>query len=607
MAVWRRFPAAPDSPFRLPSDKLEVWRRARIFAASRAGWDRFSVIKAERSIRNEAVMRFLFARVVCLTIGLLVVANDACAVEYFVAPTGGSDSNNGSIGSPFSTFGKAIGLAKAGDTIFARGGTYNLSSTVSIGSSRNGAVGNPINLFAYPGETPILDFRGQPYNNSNGGMKGISLNGSYWHLKGLTVQYAADNGMAIGGSNNIVEQVVTRQNQDSGIQISGSGRPSNNLILNCDSYANFDFGAGGENADGFAAKFRDLGPGNVFSGVRSWENADDGFDFWQAENGVTVTNSWSFHNGLAAAFNDPAGYQGDSNGLKLGHDSGTHQLDHLLVWGNFAHGIDINGNALDLEGSSNPAIIPHGVKILNVTAAMNGNRNFNFDENPTLAEPPTQHILRNNVSYSGTVRIDAGNTASHNSFTGPVGVAGLGATAADFVSTIDPVTTMGNYHPAGTGGDRSGVTIPVHATGPAVAARLADGSLPIIDFMRLASTSHLIDLGVDVGLPFNGSAPDLGWLETAAVVPVLYGDYNGDEMVDAADYTVWRDAMDGNATLPNDTTPGSVGPEDFDVWKAHFGESLSGSGAQSASAIPEPASLVLLVTALVCGLIARKR
>jgi hypothetical protein len=141
------------------------------------------------------------------------------AVEYYVAP-GGNDSNSGEIGSPFATFSKAIGLATAGDTIFARGGTYNLSSTVSISSSKSGTALNPISLLAYPGEQPILDFRGQTYSNNNTGLKGISLNGSYWHIQGLTIQYAADNGIAIGGSYNIVEQVIARQNQDSGFQIS---------------------------------------------------------------------------------------------------------------------------------------------------------------------------------------------------------------------------------------------------------------------------------------------------------------------------------------------------------------------------------------------------
>ena len=37
--------------------------------------------------------------------------------------------------------------------------------------------------------------------------------------------------------------------------------------------------------------------------------------------------------------------------------------------------------------------------------------------------------------------------------------------------------------------------------------RQADGSLPNNGFARLVAGSDLIDKGVDVGLPFNGSAP----------------------------------------------------------------------------------------------------
>jgi hypothetical protein len=44
--------------------------------------------------------------------------------------------------------------------------------------------------------------------------------------------------------------------------------------------------------------------------------------------------------------------------------------------------------------------------------------------------------------------------------------------------------------------------------------RNADGSLPDLTFMHLASGSDLIDAGTDVGIPFNGLAPDLGAYET---------------------------------------------------------------------------------------------
>ena len=44
-------------------------------------------------------------------------------------------------------------------------------------------------------------------------------------------------------------------------------------------------------------------------------------------------------------------------------------------------------------------------------------------------------------------------------------------------------------------------------------SRNEDGSLPNIDFMKLVSGSDLIDKGINVGLPYNGAAPDLGAFE----------------------------------------------------------------------------------------------
>lgn len=45
------------------------------------------------------------------------------------------------------------------------------------------------------------------------------------------------------------------------------------------------------------------------------------------------------------------------------------------------------------------------------------------------------------------------------------------------------------------------------------APRRADGSLPVLDFLRLAEDSDLVNAGTDVGIPFSGSAPDIGAFE----------------------------------------------------------------------------------------------
>ena len=248
-----------------------------------------------------------------------------------------------------------------------------------------------------------------------------------------------------------------------------------------------------------------------------------------------------------------------------------------------------------------PAVIPHGVQAFNITSAFNGGNNFQYDENPTTTTPPSAHILRNNISYSGTVTINAGNTTDHNTFAGPGGTpAGLGASASDFVSTTDPVATGGSYHPAGTVGDRSGTTTPIHATGLAVGARQADGSLPNIDFLRLAAGSHLIDAGVNVGLPYNGLAPDLGWLETIPPAPALPGDYNGDHVVDAADYTVWRDNLNTSVDVAErrDARHRST-PATTTSGRCTIGEQ-SGGGSLAQSAVPEPGSAAMLLRPLPC-------
>lgn len=48
------------------------------------------------------------------------------------------------------------------------------------------------------------------------------------------------------------------------------------------------------------------------------------------------------------------------------------------------------------------------------------------------------------------------------------------------------------------------------------ATRQFDGSLPTLPYSHLAASSTLIDKGVNVGLPYNGSAPDLGAFETGS-------------------------------------------------------------------------------------------
>src|SRR5689334_255747 len=150
----------------------------------------------------------------------------AWPAQIYVA-VAGSDSGAGTFASPYRTIPKAVTAAAAGDTIYVRGGTYTLTTTISISKSGNSA--NRYHLFAYPGERPLLDYSAMPVASSN---RGINLSGSWWHVRGLDIKGAGDNGMMLSGSNDIIEFCSFSENHDTGLQIGGGG--SNNQVINCD-------------------------------------------------------------------------------------------------------------------------------------------------------------------------------------------------------------------------------------------------------------------------------------------------------------------------------------------------------------------------------------
>jgi hypothetical protein len=159
-------------------------------------------------------------------------------------------------------------------------------------------------------------------------------------------------------------------------------------------------------------------------------------------------------------------FAGDGNGFKLGKSESTtshHVLVNTVAYGN------LGGNGF--ENNDNIS----GVTFYNCVSYNNPKAGFE-------AINVSSHVLKNNISYKNgkSDNILAGSDVSNNSWNG------LTVTDADFLSLHDNVIT-----------------------GP----RNADGSLPASDFLRLNPSSGLIDKGVDVGLPYEGAAPDLGAFE----------------------------------------------------------------------------------------------
>jgi endoglucanase len=99
---------------------------------------------------------------------------------------------------------------------------------------------------------------------------------------------------------------------------------------------------------------------------------------------------------------------------------------------------------------------------------------------------------------------------------------------------------------------------------------------------------------------------DIKVLQPYFVHPVA-GDFDGNGIVDAADYTVWQNTFGqtGAGLAADGNHNGIVDAADFTRWRDHA--SAPGAGASSGGTVPEPSSLVLLATAGVAIVLCRGR
>jgi hypothetical protein len=458
----------------------------------------FSVIK-----KRLRLLHLFLGAIFCLSI------SSVNAAIYYVS-TGGSDNAAGTLAQPFATLKKGNDAAVAGDTVFIRGGTYSITTPANSGAgiaiTKSGTSNTKrIYFWAYPGETPLFDFSNLQI--ANGAYTfGIVISGSWLHLKGIEeccvpMNTKANNGIANNGSNNILELLNAHNNQGSGIQV-GSG--SGNLALNCDSHDNYDPGStngsgAGEDADGFGVHGGSGTVGTTIKGCRAWWNSDDGYDFLSDESPVLIENCYAFGAGY---FNYGAGKAGNGNGFKIGSSKTgiRHTVINCVAWGNKANGFYANHSS-------------GGNTWYNNTSFQNGTQ-YNMLAS-TWSEPngggtrtdgvhltgDKAHIMRNNIGFPNDNQYIDGYGVDTKNNTWDLNIVPANK---DFLSVTDASMTT-------TGKSLAGIV------GSILGPRQADGSPPNVNFLKLAAGSQMIDKGTDVGLPFTGSAPDLGAYEYGAV------------------------------------------------------------------------------------------
>lgn len=372
--------------------------------------------------------------------------------------TDGSDSAPGTVAAPLRTIQRAVDLAEPGTVIRIRGGTY--APGVNIRIEKSGTSSQPITMRAYDGEQVVIDGENMPNTPAPVGESypriergAIHVSGDWWRFEDLEITNGPYGIFAIESSHNVYEDLVTRDNYETGLHLVLDS--SDNQVVNLDSHGNRDPRKNGESADGLAIK-QGSGSGNVVIGARMWNNADDGFDSWDFLTPIRVEDSVAWGNGVDRwGFPD---WEGDGNGFKLGRGAANHTVSNSIAFDNAAGGFIDNGNTGSLRLEDN-------------TAWANGGSGFVFDRSASA--------LHRNLSVANGAGVDLGSSGGD----------GNSWDLKDRWSDADLVGTSASV-----------------ITGP----RAADGSIPATDFLRPRDHANL---GADFGDGTGGGAPVSGRYE----------------------------------------------------------------------------------------------
>jgi len=413
-----------------------------------------------------------------LLILLLLSASFANAAKWYCAPTGNDVTGNGSIGNPYFSLTTAWTAASAGDTIYMRGGTYSYNVAQNIRSKANMKVWN------YPGEVPIFH-RGNYIEDPESYFDWIGIFGDYCNglsIKGIEVSYYPQFTHSTWGTPSSFgiwfTDIDTVKMENMNVHHNGGGVMFSNCsdvtVLNCDFHHNQD--SLGEDpyggADGLVLRNEDDTTSvSTIRGCRSWWNTDDGFDLWYNDGVVYIDSCWSFYNGYKPETFTTAG---DGSGFKNGVTEANFSsrvkryYTRCIAAENRSGGLDNNGALC-------------GTHYYNCLSYLN-TRGMTFNNG--------YPVIRNVIAYANTAYNTLDDKTNwvhdHNSWNGVVNISDV-----DFISLS---TTL------------------LYST-------RVNNCLPQVDFGKLSSASDAINAGVDVGLTYSSTAPDIGTYEYIQSTP----------------------------------------------------------------------------------------
>lgn len=472
--------------------------------------------KAIRPISFASFTILLFSTI-CPTFG----------ATYYVA-TSGLDTNPGTFAQPWKTIGKAASVMVAGDTTYIRGGTYNVTSSITPTSSGS-AGGGYITFSAYQNEVPVIDGGGLNF-------RVFTLNSahSYFRWVGLTIQhFSTSGGGGIGiirdiplpsvsphhmeirnctfntspgassikahGVHDIIFAGSTFSNSKQGIELAVVSREKdyNIQIIDC-KFSNMSW-------EGVVAKaVHDTNYDPIewcedvyLTGCESSYNSDDGFDLFGRY--FTIEHCIAHH---ITTGNDRHGFK--IYALDLPVDAGRYHADfyRCLVYSNNREGYKLT--SLTTEESTDYV---KKYRMINCTAA-GDSYGISLVTNDIH---PMDVIIKNSIISSTTRAWEITGNPVIWSLEEPQITALPSYLTLDsdynlwYAGANSPINYLGsNYSLAGwqTESGQDGNSISVN---------------PTFDANYHPGNATCIDSGIDVGLPYAGDAPDMGFFESGTV------------------------------------------------------------------------------------------
>jgi hypothetical protein len=391
-----------------------------------------------------------------IVIALLVLFLPSVNAETFYISTTGSDGNNGSISSPWHTISYAWGHSGGGDTVFVREGTYTENEIwLHMNRQGNGIENQFWTLKSYPGESAV-------FTNAN-----IIIEDSYVRIEGLVFRGDIRGNSvikAVTWSDVIHEHIEILDNKFIGPQkypplnfIGNNSVIQGNTVDITNSQSHGMYIMHGSN---------NVVRNNYVKGMYKYGIHIYDEEKYQSEGHVSIKN-------LLVENNTVVGSQ-ISSGIIISAGESTSlgiKIDSIIVRNNIVINNNDDGITIRYYGSV------RNVDIINNTVYGNGEYGIRIS-----AYDVDDVMIKNNIFSSNSKdQINVSSSlnnlvVSHNLYWQPSSV-GSGA-VDDYAVYQDPLfvdVEGGDFH--------------------------------------LRAGSPAIDAGVDVGLHYNGAAPDLGAFE----------------------------------------------------------------------------------------------